>query len=114
MAADPKYGVEHRAVREAWKRRIAMGGVSCWRCSKPIVAGSKWHLGHDDRGERHVGPECAGCNVSAANRLRAEDARRWREERLGDRVEESRRRIADDPRAREHPDWPGVLIRDWS
>ena len=75
MAAHPKYGVEHQAMRALWKRRIAMGGVACWRCGRPIVAGSNWHLGHDDRGDRHVGPECANCYVQAANRLRAEDAR---------------------------------------
>jgi hypothetical protein len=69
-------GKEHRAVRVLWKRRIAMGGVHCWRCKRPIVAGSKWHLGHDDRGVVHVGPECAGCKVKAANELRAADARR--------------------------------------
>jgi hypothetical protein len=108
-----RYGVQHKAQRELWERRIAMGGVECWRCGKPIVAGQKWHLGHDDRGERHVGPECPGCNVKASNALRAEDARRWREQRAEDRFAEYRRILAVDPSAREHPDWPGVIIRDW-
>src|SRR5215212_4160094 len=78
MASNPKYGVEHRAVREVWARRIAMGGVVCWRCKGPIAPGAPWHLGHDDRGLVHVGPEHPGCNVRAANALRADDARKWR------------------------------------
>ena len=63
------YGREHRAARRAWQRRLDAGEhVTCWRCAAPIDPTS-WHLGHDDA-DRAVtrGPECPGCNLSAAGR----------------------------------------------
>lgn len=70
-AADRGYDAEHRAARRAWQQRIDAGRVViCWRpgCDTRI-AGTAWHLGHDDR-DRSVtrGPECVGCNLSAAGR----------------------------------------------
>jgi hypothetical protein len=61
------YGTAHRALRARWAPLVARGGVRCWRCGKPIPAGSRWHLGHDDR-DRSIyrGPEHASCNLRAA------------------------------------------------
>lgn len=62
----------------AWARKIAKGGVCCWRCGGEIPPGSKWHLGHDDH-DRTVyrGPEHALCNLRAAG-LKAARSRRRR------------------------------------
>ena len=61
------YGDDHRKLRAAWQRRINQGElVQCWRCGAR-VAGSRWHLGHDDH-DRSItrGPECVECNLKAA------------------------------------------------
>jgi len=66
---------EHRSARKRLAREVAAGNASCWRCGDPISAGSKWHVGHDDAGVVIMGPEHAGCNLAAQNRLRAAHAR---------------------------------------
>lgn len=61
---------EHKARRKAIQAQIDTGQpVACWRCGRPIVKGSPWHLGHDDR-DRTVyrGAECPTCNLTAAAR----------------------------------------------
>lgn len=42
------YGSRHRDLRRRWARVVAAGGVRCARCSKPIIPGAPWDLGHDD------------------------------------------------------------------
>jgi hypothetical protein len=61
------YGAEHRKLRARWKLLVDAGGVRCWRCSKTIIPGTRWELGHDDwnRSITH-GPEHFRCNREAA------------------------------------------------
>jgi hypothetical protein len=66
---------EHRTARKHLGREVASGVALCWRCGRPIAPGSKWHVGHDDAGERIMGAEHASCNLSAQNRVRAARAR---------------------------------------
>jgi hypothetical protein len=81
----PKYDYMHKKRRAQERRKIDAGRGVCWRCGKPIPPGSEWHLGHDDAGERIVGPEHAYCNLEAAanrtNALRVSpveiDVNRW-------------------------------------
>ena len=48
---------------------MATGEVVCWRCGRPIVAGTRWALGHDDNDTGVVrGPEHASCNNLAGAR----------------------------------------------
>lgn len=63
------YGKAFQSDRKAWARIIALGGVTCWRCHKPIQPGAPWHLGHDDDDRTIIrGPECPPCNLSAAGK----------------------------------------------
>jgi hypothetical protein len=69
-----QYGGHHRAVRRRWERLVARGGVSCWRCGKPIPPGTAWDLGHvDDPEARRVlpdrHPEHVGCNRATLPRM---------------------------------------------
>jgi hypothetical protein len=45
---DRGYGYVHQRLRRHWEREIALGDVFCARCSRLIVPGSFWDLGHDD------------------------------------------------------------------
>lgn len=67
--AERGYGADFQRQRRAWQQRIDNGQrVTCWRCGAELT-GRGWHLGHDDD-DRDVirGPECVGCNLSAAGR----------------------------------------------
>jgi hypothetical protein len=71
------YGKAHKAARKRWEQLVARGGVSCWRCGKPIPPGSAWDLGHvDDVNARRVfpdrHPEHIGCNRSTLGRMLAQ------------------------------------------
>lgn len=71
-ATERGYGQEHRKLRKRWAKRVAAGGVRCWRCDYPINPGDQWDLGHDDH-DRTIwrGAECIPCNRgTAANRRR--------------------------------------------
>jgi hypothetical protein len=75
----PEYGHHHRQLRKQYAHTVEAGRARCWRCGEPIAPGAKWHLGHDDAGERVMGPEHGRCNVGAMSRLRAADARAYRD-----------------------------------
>lgn len=67
------YGATYDATRRDYAARMAAGQVfTCWRCGRPLGAGSDWHLGHDDTDRTVIrGPECGRrCNLSAAGRAR--------------------------------------------
>jgi hypothetical protein len=58
-----RYGRPHRQLRAQWAPRVASGGVTCWRCTRPIGAREAWDLGHDDdQPGRYQGPEHSACN----------------------------------------------------
>lgn len=58
---------EYRRTRAALGRMVAAGNASCWRCSRYLPPGSKWHTGHDDYDRAVIrGAECAACNLSKA------------------------------------------------
>lgn len=57
---------EHRAARREVARLVAAGLAQCWRCGTRTAA--KWHAGHNDGGDRYMGPECSTCNLRAAAR----------------------------------------------
>lgn len=78
------YGKQHRKLRKQWESIVAQGGVLCWRpdCRRPILPGSRWHLGHSDFGGIYMGPECPPCNLKAA----AKKARLLQTIRKGKRV----------------------------
>jgi len=63
------YGAKHQALRKAWERKVAAGGVGCARCGLEIAPGEPWDLGHVD-GDRtqHSGPEHRRCNRATAGR----------------------------------------------
>lgn len=67
--ADRGYGKQFQSDRKAWVRIIAQGGVTCWRCYKPLLPGQPFHLGHDDEDRSIIrGPECPPCNLRAAGK----------------------------------------------
>lgn len=62
-AARRGYGPAHQQLRKREARRVDAGGVLCARCGRPIIPGSDWDLGHDDRDRsRYTGPEHSACN----------------------------------------------------
>jgi hypothetical protein len=69
------YGPEHAALRRKWAARIAANqSVPCARCGQPIVSGQLWQLDHDDHDRsQYLGPSHQSCNITAANRRRAEN-----------------------------------------
>lgn len=74
------YGIEHQRLRRVIAAQLERdGSVACWRCGRAIVAGQRWHLGHDDA-DRTVyrGAECVACNCATATPGRATAARRRR------------------------------------
>jgi hypothetical protein len=76
---DRGYGWQHQKIRKQWAPLVAAGGVTCWRCGRPIEPGQAWDLGHDDH-DRTVyrGPEHRAPNRLAGARKggRATSARR--------------------------------------
>lgn len=59
------YGWQHQQLRAKLKRTVDAGHAVCWRCSRPIIPGTPWHLGHDDHDRRlYRGPEHARCNTA--------------------------------------------------
>jgi hypothetical protein len=51
IEAAGRYDKGYRRQRDAWRARVACGGVPCARCHEPIVAGvDKWDLDHLDNG----------------------------------------------------------------
>lgn len=63
------YGPEHHRLRRQWAKRVARGGVTCWRCGAPILPGQLWDLGHDDNDRtRYRGPEHRKANRAAGAR----------------------------------------------
>jgi hypothetical protein len=72
-----RYNRAHKALRARLAREVAAGRAVCWRCGKPILPRSEWHVGHDDFGQ-HVGSEHAFCNLSAAGKRAAMLARMQR------------------------------------
>jgi hypothetical protein len=72
------YGAAHQRSRREWEPLVAAGGVVCWRCQRPIVAGMirtargkvipSWHMGHLPDRSLPALPEHTWCNLSAAGR----------------------------------------------
>lgn len=62
------YGKDFQSERKRWARRVATGGVHCWRCGTRIEAGAPFDLGHNDDRTKIIGPEHPTCNRSAAGR----------------------------------------------
>jgi hypothetical protein len=60
------YGSRHQAERRRWELLVEAGVVSCVRCGRPIAAGARWHLDHEDDGLHYRGPAHAICNPRAA------------------------------------------------
>lgn len=76
------YGTPHRRVRRYFARLVASGQAVCWRCSLPIDPAEDWHLGHDDKRTRWLGPEHALCNLrAAANKANETKAKKRNEKR---------------------------------
>ena len=70
------YGNDHQQLRKRLQYVVDAGDAICSRCRRPIQAGSKWHLDHDDfdRSQYRDGPTGptwhAFCNVQAVSRKR--------------------------------------------
>lgn len=64
----PSYNGPHKAARKRLQPDVDAGRAVCWRCGKPIIPGTPWHLGHDDAGRRWMGPEHERCNLQAGGR----------------------------------------------
>jgi hypothetical protein len=57
------YGWNHQKLRNLWEPIVATGRTICARCSRPILPGQKWDLGHDDYDRsKYTGPEHRRCN----------------------------------------------------
>ena len=41
------YNHRHRQTRKRLAVIVEAGNAICWRCLKPIAAGSSWHVGHN-------------------------------------------------------------------
>jgi hypothetical protein len=71
------YDSAHKQLRRRYAREVALGGVVCWRCGKPIFPGQPWDLGHNDQDRRfYNGPEHRQCNRATAGRKRR-TSREW-------------------------------------
>jgi hypothetical protein len=68
--AERGYGPVFQRTRRMWVQRIALGGVECVRCGKPITSADPFDLDHDDNDRSIIrGPACPSCNRSAGGRL---------------------------------------------
>jgi hypothetical protein len=57
------YGGHHQSLRKWWEPFVEAGSCVCPRCGRPILPGTLWDLGHDDRDRRrYTGPEHRACN----------------------------------------------------
>jgi hypothetical protein len=58
----------HRQASATYKQQMQRDGhLTCWRCTRLIPQGARWHVGHDDNQLDLIrGPEHAACNVKAA------------------------------------------------
>jgi hypothetical protein len=65
------YGYTHQKLRAQWEPKVATGNLTCPRCTKPILPGQPWQLGHTDDRTGYNGPEHARCNLSAGGRAGA-------------------------------------------
>jgi hypothetical protein len=64
------YGAAHQKLRKQWRPIVEAGGVACATCRRPIIPGSPWDLGHDERDRsRYIGPQHASCNRAVAKPL---------------------------------------------
>lgn len=75
------YGANHQRLRREIQPLVDAGRATCWRCGKPIPAGSDWDLGHDDHDRtRYRGPEHVACNRATNTRHTPngpDTSRRW-------------------------------------
>lgn len=70
------YDHRHQRRRREWEQLVNAGGVVCWYCHKPIVAGkirtasgkpaTNWHMGHLPDRSLPPEPQHAWCNLSSA------------------------------------------------
>jgi hypothetical protein len=70
------YGIEHKRLRDKWRKVVEAGEATCSRCGRWIAPGSSWHLDHSDDRSGYIGASHARCNVGAANKRRARKARK--------------------------------------
>ena len=68
------YGHGHRQIRRVWAVKVALGGVECARCGKPIEPGELFDLDHRDDGFGYLGASHASCNRSTNRRT---TSRKW-------------------------------------
>ena len=59
------YGSTHQATRKRWAHQIALGGVDCARCGRPIAPTEPFDLDHSDDRSTYLGPSHARCNRRA-------------------------------------------------
>lgn len=75
------YGTAHQKLRAQVKRDVNAGTAYCWRCTRPILPGTAWDLGHDDEDRtRYRGPEHARCNRATSSHREAnivDTSREW-------------------------------------
>ena len=63
------YGHQHQKLRLKWQQIVDQGRATCWRCGQPIIPGTPWDLGHDDRDRsQYRGPEHRHENRATAGR----------------------------------------------
>ena len=77
--ADLGYGAAHQRLRRRLQAIVDSGAAVCWRCRRPVLPGSRWHVGHDDVDRSQYASdepiEHAACNIGARKRLHARRVR---------------------------------------